>query len=929
MRFRPTTFAALACCLLSGLLPAQQETAAFPENEALSAAIAVETLERDLQRAAELYREVAESADGSVAPTVRRHAWLRLGMLLERLGGQDEARATALQKAAVGDDAIAQAARELLERPAPDLERLRALERAAEEMTADLGPILSNIEQLVTIGEPAIPAITRFLDGYADSNISRSDTIHSLPWRIGGPRAYGYVERRLQDGDERDRREIAGGLLGSKQNTAADMVSIARQLLDDANPEVVRCAILSELFSIEELAPLLEDDRLDVVENATLGLRNARRTDDRDWIPIISYLRKPLTAADPRFLRAVDALAQRVVGLTHEGRMLMFDWIERRRSDVNCALAPVSEQHVDVELNRLVEVCRSVGEQSSQPNPLATTVERHLSASHHLFARRHLDALLALIELGYGAVIPQAVVQTESEQVDREAVQACVDTLQRVPTKVALTSLAGALGTAPVPEELWDVIVDAGAVERLDDGTLRFPRFTRENRDNVLMAAAWTGHPDFAVAFGASDFKHQYEAKHAASAARAYQTRRGDRASLDVVETVYGWSWDLSLDDLFETLIDQGPDMTLAALQRDSIRRNASLAPLVRTSDEPSDAPNDYPFGSVADYHRFWESAIAGVLGEHGQLGALFQSDGFSYSTIDPVVLEKLVEHFESRPLDTDLRFDEAKLFIYGLGGGQGPAPLLQRIEDRFLAAMRSAPPGSSLRQELLAYWPASRPVPDALAEAILAHLSESGSLIQFCLRHGVRIEPETLRRELFEPGIGEYDYDDLIEAIGPQPEVDNAEIAQVLSDLGLSLLDRGGMAARNAMPAICRKLAVFLDPAGVPVLLRALRFDNEPTRAAARAALEAIRFHAEQKAHWDRLLAGEPELGSSKVASRLVGQAAPDQPRPQRLLAIRSLGALGEPAALTFLVDWSADADPEIASAASAAAERILARDR
>ena len=69
MRFRPTTFAALACCLLSGLLPAQQETAAFPENEALSAAIAVETLERDLQRAAELYREVAESADGSVAPS--------------------------------------------------------------------------------------------------------------------------------------------------------------------------------------------------------------------------------------------------------------------------------------------------------------------------------------------------------------------------------------------------------------------------------------------------------------------------------------------------------------------------------------------------------------------------------------------------------------------------------------------------------------------------------------------------------------------------------------------------------------------------------------------------------------------------------------------------------------------------------------------
>jgi len=45
---------------------------------------------------------------------------------------------------------------------------------------------------------------------------------------------------------------------------------------------------------------------------------------------------------------------------------------------------------------------------------------------------------------------------------------------------------------------------------------------------------------------------------------------------------------------------------------------------------------------------------------------------------------------------------------------------------------------------------------------------------------------------------------------------------------------------------------------------------------------------------------------------------------KAQRLLALTSLGALGQPEALPFLIDWSSEADVEIAAAAKAAVTKI-----
>ena len=65
-------------------------------------------------------------------------------------------------------------------------------------------------------------------------------------------------------------------------------------------------------------------------------------------------------------------------------------------------------------------------------------------------------------------------------------------------------------------------------------------------------------------------------------------------------------------------------------------------------------------------------------------------------------------------------------------------------------------------------------------------------------------------------------------------------------------------------------------------------------------------------------------DASPASAAEKLLLQAKPGAPKAQRLLAIQSLGVLGVPEALPFLIDWSADPDGEVASAAQAAITAI-----
>ena len=113
------------------------------------------------------------------------------------------------------------------------------------------------------------------------------------------------------------------------------------------------------------------------------------------------------------------------------------------------------------------------------------------------------------------------------------------------------------------------------------------------------------------------------------------------------------------------------------------------------------------------------------------------------------------------------------------------------------------------------------------------------------------------------------------------------------------------------------------LEAEAVPGMLALLRDPDGKIREAASAALQRIRFAHEQELLWAR---GQNGIDARPEAAleKLLAQAKPTEPKPKRLLAIASLGALGKPEALPFLIEWTEDQDAEIANAARAAAVQI-----
>ncbi|MBL8732989.1 MAG: HEAT repeat domain-containing protein [Planctomycetes bacterium] len=113
-----------------------------------------------------------------------------------------------------------------------------------------------------------------------------------------------------------------------------------------------------------------------------------------------------------------------------------------------------------------------------------------------------------------------------------------------------------------------------------------------------------------------------------------------------------------------------------------------------------------------------------------------------------------------------------------------------------------------------------------------------------------------------------------------------------------------------------------------VPALLSLLRDETELGRKTAVELLDSLRQEREQQAYWVNAKHGI-DTSPAGAAARLLAQAQPDQPKPQRLLAITSLGVLGEPTSLPYLIDLTRDADVEIATAARQAVQALHNRSR
>ena len=105
--------------------------------------------------------------------------------------------------------------------------------------------------------------------------------------------------------------------------------------------------------------------------------------------------------------------------------------------------------------------------------------------------------------------------------------------------------------------------------------------------------------------------------------------------------------------------------------------------------------------------------------------------------------------------------------------------------------------------------------------------------------------------------------------------------------------------------------------------MIELLRDSDEIVRTNAAESLTSIRFYHEQQAHWDRVLQGL-DASPASATEKLLVQAKPTANKQQRLLAIKSLGVLGAPEALPFLIEWSQEEDADVQAAANAAITQI-----
>ncbi|MGE3174078.1 MAG: hypothetical protein AB7O97_15735 [Planctomycetota bacterium] len=199
------------------------------------------------------------------------------------------------------------------------------------------------------------------------------------------------------------------------------------------------------------------------------------------------------------------------------------------------------------------------------------------------------------------------------------------------------------------------------------------------------------------------------------------------------------------------------------------------------------------------------------------------------------------------------------------------------------------------------------------LADRLLPLLDGESAVVAYRTLREAGIEVPAARVAALLRNGNENAQRDLLDLLPQEPG------AEILRAVEAMIRDRDRPTREKACETLGRLLAI--DSTGA--LLDAMRDVDDGVRAAAGAAMQAIRAYHEQRA-W---LAGKDSgiaTGRDQVAAKLLLQARPDQPKDQRLLALRSLGDLGEALALPYLIDWCRDADTEVAAAARAAIDRI-----
>jgi len=920
------TFA--VCALGTGSLVAQQT----PSQE-LAPIVAVEEQERDLAKAERLYKEAIDG--GKLSAAAKEMATLRLAELLMKLGRRDEAKQWMGKLPMVAFDNVTEPSPQDRERQEALRAKARELVQKAMAQSAFPYPSATGIfdeelrRQIEWLGDAAVPEIGVVLAAakptFADKSASdlssttpRFEALRGLAgvlWRFGSPAARAQLEDAYHDGSEAFRLLLVSQ---AARHTPALRELVVKWLNEDPSEvvfwelarsgrEVLGADIgLSGWSEGRRLWIDLEVDLLlEAVEKRSPALRakvlkNLPRPNG-NLIPFsaaaaaraCAMVRELAKGTDPKVVReALMVLANPRLEVTAEGFDCLVGHLGRLGDDVSLGQLSMPGEWRQVGTSLFAkEVARRLW-----PSLAAAAIQgvskgargwirEALAACELVIDGGVLDDLIALQARGHGELLQHLRGRLEEAQAMR-----LVRVFEQVNDADFRPVAFGLYGNDLPPEALPLLVGKTEQAVRLDQLAL------------LAWLVAHTGNPD------------------AVSWLLAQAKAHPDK-----------------LNGVGENLLQLGR----------------------RTQAEPVRAAMRERTGSTKCVLALLSMRDLPTLERLGKTMQLQRSESHPYAKAEkPQPISPLAYVLMDQP-DPPHGFTEAELlaFVEGAASWQlgtwandldpnrVPTPILKVLAERSSASVGSVMTsptsgrGSSWQEAIARRIAEEADMEGPLHRWLLGVLGTEGPARRV-VEHLAERERAAIRPELERLLAGDDEERarfafSVLEDLEPAPDfaaLTSSKHKSVASIAASRAMDRGtlpiavalrllpGFPAPEEIATYCgTKLAVD----AVPALLQLLQHDKDSVREAASDALAKIRAVHEQRSYWERITKGLDASPASAV-EKLLLQAKPGAPTEQRLLAIPSLGTLGVPEALPFLIEWTQDADGNVAKAAKDAITQI-----
>ncbi len=900
------------------------------QDPALQRAIVVDEMEHDAQKALELYRAVA--TDTSSPDAVQKAAWLRIARLLQRTGAEQKAVDAAYANAGTTAEKAQESWRTEVQR------LLDNVEDTNDQNTRDYA-----IRRLQWFGQDVVKPLLDRLRARLAANDPQGTRLANAAWTIGGDDIEAFLTGVLEGDDTAARDAIGNGI---PRTTVASLVPLAVRYASapNATQETVLAmlSIGSRALDGYTMVHALADPR-PAVQRATLTLLQAWLSSSEplarepQWLDALTEsLRSVFRGGDADGRREGFSLLAKVWASAASTRRLYLELLPSAGPNGSLpdvpsgATIPSSDAERELFLRAAHALGPIVDGNPSVPQQCAQRVLlTFLSLS---WGREALPTVLEAVRLGYADGLPKWL----QDHLKPEDAPAVLDAMSGHPESARGPIAWWMANQLSLPPASWTVLKPAA-----DD-------------EWVLAAIGSTGDPA-AVAFLVGRLESPESQPMDAMRALVYASARRDaddtRAALREAaqsgnDSDAKWWRCAAIGQLIRVGDPQVANVLASALELGTRPVHGNAIPgSPQWASARQFGPFDWFVATASDepgaktWHGFSPKDYAFVLGE-----VLRPDDTFdaAWTTIDHLpdvpgtrlpaapAVRAYAEAWQRR-LGHVTQFVNSKQ-ASGLSwvlelekrAGELPDDVVAAIRSLRARAFATKVPGARITaiDTLPPAWP------DTWLDQVYGQIGNGHLVWNGNPTIGVRAVQALIDADRFDPKRAlEASMADGANWRAPCWVLSRTDprTKAPIDDLVRSLCHNESADVRKAA---CEFLGRRLDASAVPTLLEALSDQDPAVAQAAHDALQAIRFHQEQSRYWQQVFSGQPDVTAPSAAAALIEQAKPDNDKPTRLLAIRSLGKLGVPEALPFLIAWSKEDDQEIAAAARDATSRILAAD-